>query len=63
MSTKLGAIHNDIIANLSVLLAAVGVGLSASQWPDVLVGLGIALVFIRSAILVIQDAIHSSSEK
>jgi len=51
--------RNDIIANLSVLVAAGGVWLSDSQWPDVLIGLGIALIFFRSATHVIQDAIHT----
>jgi cation diffusion facilitator family transporter len=51
--------RNDIIANVSVLVAAVGVWLSDSQWPDVLIGLGIALVFFRSATHVLRDAIHT----
>lgn len=51
--------RNDIIANLSVLVAAAGVWLSDSQWPDVLIGLGIALVFFRSASHVLLDAIHT----
>ncbi len=51
--------RNDILANLSVIVAAVGVWLSGSQWPDVLIGLGIALVFLRSAIHVLQDAVHT----
>lgn len=50
--------RNDIIANLSVLVAAAGVWLSDTQWPDVLVGLGIALVFFRSATHVVREAIH-----
>ncbi|HIO89552.1 MAG TPA: cation transporter, partial [Candidatus Marinimicrobia bacterium] len=41
--------RNDIIANTSVLLAALGVWLTNSQWPDLLVGLGIAVLFLRSA--------------
>jgi Co/Zn/Cd efflux system component len=51
--------RNDIIANISVLVAAAGVWLSASQWPDVLIGLGIALVFFRSAAHVLRDAVHA----
>lgn len=51
--------RNDIIANISVLVAAAGVWLSASQWPDVLIGLGITLVFFRSAVHVLRDAVHA----
>ena len=64
--------RNDIIANVSVLLAALGVWLSNSQWPDLLVGLGIAALFLRSAFHVFKDAsatfvsrnnaIHQNSE-
>jgi cation diffusion facilitator family transporter len=48
--------RNDIIANASVLVAALGVWLSSSQWPDLLVGLGIAALFLRSAFHVFKDA-------
>jgi Co/Zn/Cd efflux system component len=48
--------RNDIIANFSVLLAAVGVWLSQNQWPDVLVGIAIALLFLRSAYYVLREA-------
>jgi cation diffusion facilitator family transporter len=49
--------RNDIIANVSVLVAALGVWLVNSQWPDIIVGLGIALLFLRSAVHVLKDAI------
>ena len=55
--------RNDIIANLSVLVAATGVWLSDSQWPDVVIGIGIALVFFRSATHVLRDAILTAREK
>lgn len=48
--------RNDIIANISVLFAAVGVWGLGSQWPDVLVGLGIALLFMRSSVHVLRGA-------
>jgi len=48
--------RNDIIANISVLFAALGVWVVDSQWPDLVVGLGIAMLFLRSAIYVFQDA-------
>ena len=48
--------RNDVIANASVLVAAGGVALSGSGWPDILVGLAIAVLFGNSAIGVIRDA-------
>lgn len=48
--------RNDIIANFLVLLAAIGVWATNSQWPDLLVGLSIAALFLRSAFHVITDA-------
>src|SRR4030065_706239 len=41
--------RNDIIANISVLFAAVGGWLTHSGWPDILVGLVLAVLFLRSA--------------
>jgi cation diffusion facilitator family transporter len=49
--------RNDVVANGGVLLAALGVGLSGSAWPDILVGLGIAALFGMSAVGVIRDAL------
>lgn len=49
--------RNDIIANVSVLLVAFGVWWTDSGWPDVLVGLTLAAVFLRSALLVIRSAV------
>lgn len=51
--------RNDIIANVSVLIAALTVWLMNSHWPDVLIGLCIALLFLRSATHVIRDAIRT----
>jgi Co/Zn/Cd efflux system component len=48
--------RNDIISNVSVLFAGLGVLLTSSHWPDVIVGLGIAMLFIRSSIVVFRDA-------
>ena len=48
--------RNDILANALVLLAAVGVWVTASQWPDLVVGLSIAMIVLRSAFYVIRDA-------
>ena len=48
--------RNDIVANISVLFAAYGVWSLDSQWPDLLVGMGIAMLFLRSALHVIHEA-------
>lgn len=48
--------RNDIIANVGVLVAAAGVALSGSRWPDVVVGVLIATVFLSSAYGVLRDA-------
>jgi Co/Zn/Cd efflux system component len=48
--------RNDIIANVSVLCAGIGVWLTSSGWPDILVGLGLAALFLRSAVFVLRGA-------
>jgi Co/Zn/Cd efflux system component len=48
--------RNDVIANAGVLLAAAGVALTGSSWPDIVVGLLIAGLFSLSAGAVIRDA-------
>ena len=49
--------RNDIIANVSVLFAAAGVWFTHSGWPDILVGLALAALFLRSALSVLRGAI------
>lgn len=49
--------RNDIIANVSVLLAALGVWLTHSGWPDILVGLALAVLFLRSSLHVLRESI------
>jgi len=48
--------RNDVIGNVGVLMAAAGVSLSGSAWPDILIGLLVAALFCRSAIRVLRDA-------
>jgi Co/Zn/Cd efflux system component len=47
--------RNDIAANVAVVGAALAVGMVRSWWPDVLVGLGIAALFLVSAIGVLTE--------
>jgi Co/Zn/Cd efflux system component len=49
--------RNDIVANVSVLFAAAGVWLTNSGWPDILVGLALATLFLRSALFVLRGAL------
>jgi Co/Zn/Cd efflux system component len=48
--------RNDLIANVSVLLAALAVWMTLSPWPDIAVGGFICAVFLRSAFLVAREA-------
>lgn len=48
--------RNDLIANTAVLGAAVLVWRLDSVWPDVVVGVGIAVLFLRTAYEVITEA-------
>jgi len=48
--------RNDIIANTSVLLAAVLVAVTRSKWPDVIVGLLITSIFLKSAVSILRAA-------
>ena len=56
MSSTFECSRNDVIANTGVLLAAAGVFVFASPWPDIVVGLIIAAVFFRSALRVLKAA-------
>jgi len=49
--------RNDVIANLSVLVAAIGVKIFDSSWPDSVVGAAIATLFIRSAFSVLRGSL------
>jgi Co/Zn/Cd efflux system component len=48
--------RNDVLANGAVMLAALGVRLTGSAGPDILVGLAIAALFGSSAAGVIRQA-------
>ena len=49
--------RNDIIANLGVLGAATAVFATGSMWPDLAVGLLITVVFVRTAVYVVRQAV------
>lgn len=48
--------RNDIIANVSVLVAAGFVALTDTKWPDLIVGVGIAFLFLRSAFFILKES-------
>ncbi|MEX0732546.1 MAG: cation transporter [Aquisalimonadaceae bacterium] len=48
--------RNDVIANLSVLAAAGLVLLTESLWPDMVVGVALALLYLHSSRQVARDA-------
>ena len=48
--------RNDLMANAGVLMAAAGSYVLMSRWPDILVGVVIASVFLSSALQVLRQA-------
>ncbi|HUO11696.1 MAG TPA: cation transporter, partial [Caulobacteraceae bacterium] len=56
MASTFECSRNDVLANLGVLAAGGLVGWFGTGWPDVLVGLIIAILFLRSAVRVVGSA-------
>lgn len=48
--------RNDLVSNTAVLFAAAAVAWTASAWPDLIVGLGIAVLFLHSAMGVLRES-------
>jgi Co/Zn/Cd efflux system component len=46
--------RNDVIENVTVLFAAIGVWLTDSQWPDIIIALALILILYRSAFKIIR---------
>lgn len=57
MSSTFECSRNDVISNTGVLVAAALVGLSGSVWPDIVVAAIIAALFLRSAGIVLAQAL------
>ncbi len=51
--------RNDLMANVGVLMAAAGSYLLTSRWPDMLVGVMIASVFLHSALEVLRPSLQA----
>ena len=47
----------DVISNVGVLIAAALVALTRSPWPDLIIGLAMAAVVLRSAVRVLGDSV------
>ena len=58
MSSVWECSRNDILSNLSVLVAAGAIWLTGSRWPDLIVGVLLALWFLRSAARVLGTAMR-----
>lgn len=56
MSSTWACSRNDVIANLGVLLAAGLVTYTGSLWPDVMIGTGLALLYLYSSWRVAKEA-------
>ncbi|MGE3075184.1 MAG: cation transporter [Dehalococcoidia bacterium] len=57
MSSTWECSRNDVLANGGVLVAAAGVWLTSSGWPDLAVAAVIAVLFLRSAVRVLRSAV------
>ena len=49
--------RNDLVANAAVLVAAGLVAWTGSLWPDLAVGVGIAALFLRTAVSVLRESL------
>ncbi|WP_088329561.1 cation transporter [Lacimicrobium sp. SS2-24] len=58
MSSVWECSRNDIATNLSVFIAAGGVWLTGSGWPDVVVAMGLVVLLLRSSIRVLSSAVR-----
>ena len=59
MSSVWECSRNDVASNIAVFVAAGGVWLMDSGWPDILIGLALALLFLKSSANVIKAAIFA----
>lgn len=58
MSSVWECSRNDIASNMSVFIAAAGIWLTGSFWPDVIVASGLVLLLLRSGANVIRSALQ-----
>jgi len=53
--------RNDAIGNIAVLFAALGVWLSGTAWPDLIVAAAMATLFLWSALQIVRQALEERS--
>jgi Co/Zn/Cd efflux system component len=58
MSSVYECSRNDIASNLSVFVAAVGVWVFESGWPDIIVASCLAMLLLRSSARVLLGAVQ-----
>jgi Co/Zn/Cd efflux system component len=49
--------RNDVMENLAILVAAIGVWVLASQWPDMVVAVILTAMLFRSALRIIRSSL------
>jgi len=54
--------RNDAIGNVAVILAGGAVALTGTPWPDLLVAVGMASLFLHSATLILRQALRERRE-
>jgi cation diffusion facilitator family transporter len=57
MASTFECSRNDVISNVGVLIAAGLVAATSSPWPDIVIGLAMAAVVLRSAVRVLSDSL------
>ena len=62
MSSVWECSRNDIASNIAVGIAAIGVWLTCSGWPDLLIGFALAMLFLLSASRVLRSALAGLRE-
>lgn len=51
--------RNDVVANIGVMIAAAAVGFTQSRWPDLVVGVAISTLVLKSAYSVLKESIST----
>lgn len=54
--------RNDAIGNVAVILAAGAVALTGTPWPDLIVAVGMASLFLHSSTLILRQALRERKE-
>ena len=57
MASTFECSRNDVISNIGVLIAAGLVATTSSPWPDIVIGLAMAAIVLRSAVRVLGDSV------